>query len=162
MPVLRDGKSSPLFRPIPLKGNITLSGLAEAGASFAVDRAPRGSCVCWGIPFEVADPVLLKDGPVAVTFDAFKSPWLVVMHTADFAPMTIDPFRGVGQLGKHAADYVYIYSDNSEERVSIKRRHQIGGSFSIWGENCFEAVSHSKPRPLPGRRGDTVPNERWG
>ena len=162
MTAITDGASSPLFCPIHLKGNMPISGLAEANVSFAADKIPQGSCVCWGIPFNVADPVLLKDETVTIQFDGFKGPWLVIMHTADFAMVSVEPFRGVGLLGEHAADYVFLYSDNSEERVAIKRRHQIGGFFTLWGENCFEAVSHIKPRPLPGRKDDMVLNDQWG
>jgi hypothetical protein len=162
MTAIIDGKSSPLFRPITFKGNVTVAGLAEAGVSFPPGKVPQGSCVCWGIPLEVTNPILIKDEPVAVSLDAFKSRWLVFMHTADFIPMSADPFKGAGQLGEHAANYVLLYADGSQEQVAIKRRHQIGAFFSMWGENCFEAVSHFKPRPLPGRKGDTVRNEAWG
>jgi len=162
MATIIDGKGSPLFRPIPLESNIAFSGLAEAGVSFSPDMMPRGSCVCWGIPFEVDEPVLMKDEPVTVSLEKLKAPWLVVMHAAEFAMISADPYKCIGYTGEHAADYVFIYSDDSEARASIKRRHHIGGSFSIYGENCFEAVSHFKPRPLPGRKNDMVVNEKWG
>ncbi|RJP16682.1 MAG: hypothetical protein C4520_18030 [Candidatus Abyssobacteria bacterium SURF_5] len=168
MKMIIDGKKSPLFKPVPFRVKNGLSHQARAEESFNLERMPRGSCVCWGIPFEVGDPVLVQDEPVVLSLDAFRSPWLVIMHTADFASISANsegfsiPFKGIGNLGSHAADYVFSFSDGSEERVSIKRRHHVGGFLSIWGENCFEAVSHLKPRPLPGRKIDRVLNERWG
>jgi len=140
----------------------------QADSPLPYEKIPFGSCVCWGIPFEVKEPVLIRQRPVDLSLEPVRSPWLVFLHTADFTFISTNsdgftiPFHGIGQLGLHAADYVFRYADGSEERESIKRRRHIGGSFSIWGENCFEAVSHFKPRPLPGRKDDRVVNERWG
>jgi len=80
--------------------------------------------------------------------------WLVFMHTSDLRPLNagqgglISPMRGDGQLGELAATYVITYDDGSEERVPIRRRYQVGAFQRIWGENCFEAVAHTKPRPV--------------
>jgi hypothetical protein len=41
------------------------------------------------------------------------------------------------------------YEDGFEVRHHIRRRHQIGMFERPWGENCFQAVGHRKPRPLP-------------
>ena len=34
--------------------------------------------------------------------------------------------RGYKRLNEHAADYIMLYTDGSEERAPIRRRHQIG------------------------------------
>ena len=130
-----DGKQSSLLKPLALKGNISFTDLENADITKrmkkALQDAPAGSCVCWGIPFEVKDPVLIKDRAVSVTFDRFKAPWLVFMHTSDFrwyksnSSEFIQSYRRVGLLGEREADYVIQYSDGEEERVAIKRRHQI-------------------------------------
>jgi len=134
----------------------------------ASNQAPKGSCICWGIPFEVEDPVLVKDQPVSVDLTPVKASWLIAMHTADISTEQmnqhgfISSTRGTDPLGEHICDYVMVYADGTEERHSIKRRHQVGAFSSFWGSNCFEAVSHSKPRPLPGGVGESIRNEQWG
>ncbi|MHC5035138.1 MAG: hypothetical protein ACYTFZ_08890, partial [Planctomycetota bacterium] len=65
MPAIKDGPASPLFTPLPVRGNATFAGLERAGLSkemrSRLDDAPRGDCVCWGIPFKVGGrPVLLE------------------------------------------------------------------------------------------------------
>ena len=77
--------------------------------------------------------------------------WLVFMHTSDGVQMddmkmTVADagrggFRGEGRLNEHAANYVVIYEDGSEERAPVRRRHQVGMYQRHWGENCFEAVA---------------------
>ena len=57
-------------------------------------------------------------------------------------------FRGEGRLNEHAANYVVIYEDGSEESIPVHRRHQVGMYQRHWGENCFEAVAAHKPAPL--------------
>ena len=48
------------------------------------------------------------------------------MHTSDVRPDKpnehgfISPMHGIGKLGEHAADYVFVYADGSEERVAIQ------------------------------------------
>ena len=61
-----DGPASDLFSPLTFKGNITLAGLSERMAA-ARSLAPKGACVCWGIPFEIRDPILVKDEPVSIS-----------------------------------------------------------------------------------------------
>jgi hypothetical protein len=76
------------------------------------------------------------------------------MHTSDLQQAVphpsgfFSPMRGEGHLGEHAADYVLLYADGTEARAGIRRRHQIGTFQRRWGENCFEAVTHLKPRPM--------------
>lgn len=172
MPTIVDGPSSSLFTPIRLKGNTTIAALEKAGISDsmtkALNQAPTGSCVCWGVPFEVDNPILIKDETVSVQLESIKAPWLAFMHTADIGGEEwkqhgfISPTRGMDPIGEHVCDYVMVYADGTEERVALKRRHQLGAFRSIWGDNCFESVSHFKPRQLPGQAGELVSNEQWG
>jgi len=160
-PVVRDGPASPNFWPIPLQGNVSFEELAGAGISEAMakalPRAPRGACISWGIPFQIDRPLLLKDHPVTEKLAGLKAGWLAFVHTTDMKPPVADerglirPMRGEGWLAEHVADYVVVYSDGGEVRIPIHRRHQIGMFRPRWGENCFQAVAHTKPfavRPL--------------
>jgi hypothetical protein len=170
MSSFRDGPSSPLFTPVPFKDNVALSQLADAGLSDemsdALENAPKGACVAWGIPFEIGDVAVLKDQDVSVELEPTQAQWLVFMHTSDMRPVVpgpggfISPTRGRGQLAEHAADYVMLYADGREERASIRRRHQLGAFQRGWGENCFEAVAHHKP--LPQRAAHEQLNPDWG
>ncbi|MER8956962.1 CehA/McbA family metallohydrolase [Mesorhizobium sp. M0833] len=80
--------------------------------------------------------------------------WFVFLHTSDIRSLAaasnglVSPMRGSGQLGEHAADYVLIYEDGSEQRAEIRRRHQVGSFQFRWGEQCLQAVTAKKPRPL--------------
>jgi hypothetical protein len=156
MPSVRDGPATSRFAPLVFKGNVGLSTLAGVGISdemsAAVERAPSGDCVAWGIPFTIGDVVALKDEVVSVDLRPTVAQWLVFMHTSDRKPMQFDkffsPMRGEGRLGEHAADYVVFYEDGTEERAMVHRRHQLGTFQRIWGENCFESVAHCKPRPM--------------
>ncbi len=153
-----DGPSSRHFVQIKIKGTLTYDALARAAVSPAMAkaaaRAPRGDCVCWGIPFHLDRPVLLAgDRPVEIRTAAFRAPWLVFQHTSDIRPMPPDAdgfyprSTGVGRLAEHAADYVVLYADGGEVRIPIRRRHEIGAFHRGWGENGFEAVAHHKPYP---------------
>jgi len=131
-------------------------------------HAPKGSFVACGLPFNISKPVLLRKESVTVKIASTKAPWLVFLHTSDMRPMEkdangfISPMRGSGQLGEHAADYVLIYADRTEATASIRRRHQIGAFGRQWGENCFEAVPDSKPRPISTEADDMHPFSQWG
>jgi hypothetical protein len=89
------------------------------------------------------------------------------MHTSDLRPVEPDrngffsPMRGEGQLGEHAADYVMLYEDGTEERATIRRRHQLGAFQRRWGENCFESVVHGKPHPVPASHEQGGPGWGW-
>ena len=162
MPHFQDGPKSTQFAPLPFAGNVPLDELAGAGISpamaRAVEHAPRGACVGWGMPFDVGDVVLVKDQAVSITFSPTPAEWLVFMHTSDVRPMSpgpggfISPMRGEAQLAEHAADYVVLYADGTQERVAIRRRRQLGPFQRRWGENCFEAVAHAKPGPVRASR----------
>ena len=70
MSTVHDGPASPHFKPLPFVGNAgadaaTTAGLSDQMAA-ALDAAPSGNCVCWGIPFEISAPVILTDRPVSV------------------------------------------------------------------------------------------------
>jgi hypothetical protein len=177
MSTMQDGPASPHFAPLPFRGNASLPALAgDAGATpppgmsaemaAALEHAPGGSCVCWGIPFEVGDVLLLADGPVSVEVPPTRARWLVFMHTSDIRPLEpgpggiISPSRGLGHLAEHAADYVIRYAGGKEVRVTIRRRHQLGPFTREWGVNCFEAVAAHKPHPV--RAAQEQPNPRWG
>ncbi|NIQ98920.1 MAG: hypothetical protein GTN78_01770, partial [Gemmatimonadales bacterium] len=89
------------------------------------------------------------------------------MHTSDTRPQEHDSHgfptdrSGLGRLKEHVADYIVVYADGSEERVQIRRRHQIGPFSRNWGENCFQAVAHRKPRPIRPEDGCSAPLG-WG
>ncbi len=158
MPDLFDGPASPHFAPVSFKGNTKISALPGAGlspeAASAVEHAPSGGCVAWGIPFEIGDVIVIKDQPVSVEITPTRAGWFVFMHTSDMRPFETDPrgiaspMRGRGQLGQHAADYFLCYADGSEARAAVRRRYQIGAVQRGWGENCFEAVAQHKPQPM--------------
>jgi hypothetical protein len=156
----QDGPSSSRFSPLAFDGNATLESLKETtGISdrmiAAVEEAPRGACVSWGVPFEIRDVVLIRERPVSISLDPVRIQWLVFMHACDPPPMSVGPggfstpMRGEGQLGVQLANYVIAYSDGTQETIPIRGRFQIGLFQRRWGENCFEAVAHARPRPLP-------------
>ena len=167
---MKDGPSSSHFRPVPFKGNATLSGLRDFGVSSemaqAAVHAPEGQCVSWGIPFEIGEIIAIRDQPVTIEFSPLVARWLVFMHTSDERQIEpgpagfFSPMRGEGQLSEHACDYVLLYQDGAQERVAIRRRHQTGAFRRRWGENCFEAVAHPKPRPVRPPHQQLVPD--WG
>jgi hypothetical protein len=156
---------------LALKGNVPLSKLADADISeemsAALEHAPSDVCVAWGIPFEIGDVVAITCQVVSVELSPTTAQWLVFMHTSDLRPVEpgpggfISPMRGEGQLAEHAADYVMLYADGTEERVPIRRRHQIGAFQRGWGENCFEAVAHHKPYPVCTAHEQLRPGWGW-
>jgi hypothetical protein len=156
--------------PLPLKGNVPLLDLANVGISsemsLALEHAPNSACTSWGIPFEIGDVVAIGQQVVSIELSDTAAQWLVFMHTSDLRPVIhghdgiISPMRGEGQLAEHAANYVMLYADGTEELVSILRRHQIGMFQRTWGENCFGAVPHNKPYPL--RAANVQLTAKWG
>ena len=155
---VRDGPHSSHFSPLPFQGNVSLTELPERPISdemrAALEHAPGGDCVSWGIPFKIDRVALLVDRPLTVRFEPANAEWLVFMHTSDIRPLEwnehgfVSPMRGRGRLNEHAADYVVLFDDGTEERLAIRRRYQIGAFQRQWGENCSEAVSHRRPRPM--------------
>ena len=172
MPTLIDGPGSSLFSPVIFNGDMSTANLKEAGLSermtASLDKVPVGSCVCRGIPFEVNNPFLVRNEDIFVDMEPISANWLVCMHTADIRTETVnrDGFfpatHGLDSLNEHVCDYVFNYADGAEARAEIRRRHQIGAFSSMWGENCFQAVSSQKPRPLPGMPWEENRNVLWG
>ena len=170
MSQFQDGPQSSLFLPVAFKRNVAFSGLADVGISdemaTALEYAPRGDCVVWGLPFEIDDAVVIKEQVFSIDFSPTTAHWFVFMHTSDLSPLEMSPggffspMRGQGQLADHVADYVMLYADGTEERTAIRRRHQIGAFQRIWGENCFEAVAHHKP--YPAHASDEQLKPGWG
>jgi hypothetical protein len=166
----KDGPASPLFSPVPLRGNCSFRDLYLRNISSnmrdAIQFAPKGPAVFWGIPFEIGEIVFLTDREHTVSFEPVGTRWLAFLHTSDLQPLKagpggfISPMRGEGHLNQHAADYWMLYQDGMEERVSIRRRYQVGHFSHRWGENCFQAVSASKPHSL--RAAHEQPNLDWG
>jgi hypothetical protein len=170
MSLYRDGPSSDAFAPLPFKGTVALdmlpgSGISEEMAT-ALEHAPRGEGVAWGIPFYVDQVVLLAEEAVTLQWAPVTLEWLVFMHTSDLRSLEpgpggfYSPMRGQGQLGERAAEYVMLYQDGTEEAVPIVRRHQIGAFQRRWGENCFQAVAHHKPHPIPAAHEQLT--QPWG
>ena len=177
MSTIQDGPRSPHFQPLAFKGHANLGMLAAEPESdrfglsdemlAALEHAPGGACVCWGIPFEIGEALILSDHPVSIEVSLARARWLVFLHTLDVCPAMEDPAGLIspaprsGRLGGHAADYVLRYADGSEARAAIRRRHQIGTFTRFWGENCFEAVAHHKPYPLRGAQEQLAPEWGW-
>src|SRR4051794_24260522 len=79
---LIDGPSSACFQPVLLEGNLRWDAFsAESGFSErmvrAAEFAPSGDAVSWGLPFQIGDPLLVRDAPVAVTVSPLRAGWLV-------------------------------------------------------------------------------------
>lgn len=166
MPRTCDGPASPAFSPVPLRGNASWGDLAALGApttlAAAASEAPTGDCICWGLPFRVVRPVCLTGKPVTVKLPELRAQWVVFLHTADDSPRATDDGvrRGAGLLGELAARYVVVYADGAELELPIRRRHQLGAFRRGWGENCFEAVAHHRPIPVPANH--ERPSAYWG
>jgi hypothetical protein len=166
------GPASPLFKPLDIKGNINISALntsmVSSGMAGAAGHAPSGSSVAFGMPFNIPGKVIyLKNDPFVVDIEPQQGKWIIFMHTSDSHEMkkTAEgfyqkPFRGIGLLNEEIASYIVIYEDGTEVTLSVRQRYQIGMFQQIWGENCIEAVSHNKPRPLSFL--GEMTNDQWG
>jgi hypothetical protein len=154
--MLGDGPWTPNFTAVPLDGNVGFDTLPKAVLSEeileAAAHAPRGTGAAWGLPFTVDLPILIREFPVAATIPETQAEWLVFMHTSDRRPLTANedgffsPMPGEGHLAELAANYVIPYDDGTEVTAPVHRRHQMGAFQRTWGENCFQAVAHQKPR----------------
>ena len=170
MSSFQDGPHSPQFKPLKFTGDIPIAKLAHVGVSRemveALDFAPSGHCVGWGITFEISDLIAIKDKSSTIELEPVFAQWLLFMHTSDLRTLeqthtgSISLMRGEGQLGELAAEYIILYSDGEEIRFPIRRRFQIGTFQRRWGENCFEAVPHQKPHSLMAAHEQTYPD--WG
>ena len=167
-----DGPVSPNFKPLPFAGNMdpddadSLRSLSE-GMRKALEQAPSGSCVVWGLPFEIKRMLLIADQPVTVKLPPTRAGWLVFLHTSDERAVDLNrdgfstsPVRGAGRLNEHAANYVIQYADGSQVGAEIRRRHQVGTYTRGWGENCFQAVEMHKPFSF--RTADEQAGRKWG
>ncbi len=164
-----DGPASPHFKALAFSGFARFEQLRKLPLSSemhaSLGYAPRDSWVCWGIPFQIDTVIPLLDQPQTLT-TRIRARWLVFMHTSDQQPLPADgsgfvrPMTGQGHLGELAARYVVCYADGGEVELPIRRRHQIGAFQRIWGENCFEAVPHHRPRPV--RPHHEQVNDDWG
>ncbi len=104
MPVYQDGSRSPLFTPIRLDGKFAISELGADGVSnemmAALEHAPNGECIGWGIPFDIEDVVVIRDNDVSIEMGSITARWLVLMHTSDLRMIengrgqSISPMRG--------------------------------------------------------------------
>jgi hypothetical protein len=171
-PSLFDGPASSLFEPIPISGNKNIAdintNLVSARMKDAIPSAPMGRGVAWGIPFYIPENVVyLKDKSFQIKTDPFKGPWLLFLHTTDVQQLEEDgngfyerPFKGIGMLNEHIANYIILYEDGTEQTLPIRQRYQIGMFQQMWGENCVECVAHHKPRPVRFHHEQT--NEDWG
>jgi len=168
---MQDGPKTTQFDVVKLKGNGDLAALPRGVTRTMrnnVKEAPTGNCVAWGLPFQIGKPVIIKDELVTVQIAPTRAQWFVFMHTSDMRTQEtnddgfISPQRGLGLLGEHAADYVLVYANGSEERVAIKRRQQIGMIQRRWGENCFECVADHKPHATSNEPDDQYPLGAWG
>jgi hypothetical protein len=155
---VQDGPRSPLFAPVPFAGGIPFAELGGAALSdemqAALEHAPSGDCVAWGIPFLIQNFAVIASEAVSIEIEPTVAQWLVFMHTSDRRLVEpgpggiISPMRGRGQLNEHAADYVMLYQDGTKERAAVRRRYQLGAFQRGWGENCLEAVAYRKPHPV--------------
>lgn len=158
MPVYVDGPASPMFAEVALTGTCAHKDLAadrRFSSAFrdAAHLAPSGACVCWGIPFDAAQPITPGMEGHVIDVRGMRGSWFVFLHTTDVPPQprdptgfTTPPVRGYGGLNEHVADYVLRYEDGTEARQEIRRRRHINPVARPWGENCFEAVPFRKPR----------------
>jgi hypothetical protein len=158
MHAFQDGPRSHHYSPLVLHGNTTFSSmdtsLLTPEMASALEEAPQGSCICWGIPFEIDRLALLAKEPISVTLDPFQSKWLIFMHTSDYVPTQIgsSPLaisrKGQGRDYEIAARYTICYEDGSQVTAPICRRYQISTFQRTWGIPCYEAVVAQKPRPM--------------
>jgi len=163
---------SPDFSPVTLRGNASWEQADQLGlfgeSGNLLTHAPRGAQVFWGLPFRINRPLCLQesDRGTTVTVGDLTAEWLVFAHTSSSRPLVqdrhglIETRTGHGRLMEHAADYVLCYADGSEERLPIRRRHEVGAFATAFGRHCVEAVTHGNPRPLSSPGGDG--SESWG
>jgi len=171
MDAIIDGPATDRFSPLPVSGNCTLSQLKAKGVSpamvNALKHAPQGSCVSWGLPFDIGKTIIfIRDRAVDVSTNPVSAPWIVFLHTSDTPASEknedgfITPMRGMGKLGEAAATYTVQYADGTEATQIIRRRQEVGLFQRIWGENCTHAVAHHKPRPVTSHHEQMHPS--WG
>jgi hypothetical protein len=80
------------------------SDLAGLGISeemrAALEHAPSGACVSWGIPYEIGQIAALAHAPLSLPLNPTTAQWLVFVHTSDRRQVMagpggfISPMRG--------------------------------------------------------------------
>jgi len=157
MNTLKDGPASSLFQPLHIdaKSSIDELDLGAFSTEFATAResAPAGSCVCWGIPFDVDRVAVIVDRPVSLSLASpMVAPWFLFMHTSDLCKEEpnqdgfVPPIPGTGRMSVHAADYVFVYEDGKEKKVAIRRRYEIGPPFHSMIRDPASLGDTGKPR----------------
>jgi len=156
---IKDGPASPLFKPLSYKGSHSQAALKKLNFSKDFKNRlhfmPSGLCTFRGIPFKIQSLIVIKNKALAVKIKNINAPYLIFLHTSDRRKDKINkdgfisPMYGEGKLNEHAANYIVKYSDGSESKFPIKRRHQIGDVTHMWGEECFEAVASRKDHTIP-------------
>ena len=167
---MKDGPRSMHFSPLPFSGNTSLEGLdtrlLTPELAAVLQQAPRGSCVGWGIPFEIDRVALLAQEPLKVTWEPVKAKWFIFMHTSDYVPTQLSssplvgPAKGPGRDKEVAARYTLCYTDKTQVTADVCRNYQIGPFQRHWGVSCYEAVAHRKPFPMRAHHEQTA--RLWG
>ena len=114
----KDGPSSSNFKPLQISSDITVKDLDQLGVSKKMIEknkyAPNGSCVFWGIPFEIGQIVVIKDKPISVTIPQIRAEWFVFMHTSDIQPIKLKEsgflasMTGEGRLNEPAGRFLSV------------------------------------------------------
>lgn len=166
MPAIVDSKPSPEFKPISLVSIYNRNGASFTAEELADERlagkdlALTDENVVRGIPFHLGKSegnniLFLKSETAFIMEMPLTCRHLVFIHTAlpkRDAPGEdgiTRPSRGRIILGDKAADYQLIYEDGSVGSIPIRRRFAIGEMRKDWGDECFEAVSLTKPIAIP-------------
>ncbi|HEY9593791.1 MAG TPA: hypothetical protein VHE79_04895, partial [Spirochaetia bacterium] len=153
-----DGPGSPLFAPLALRveGETATGGSAGVsdGLRGALAGAPRGEHAFRGIPFVLGEPLVVTGRSTRVNVERTEARWLVFLHVADSVPLEagpdglVSPMRGEGRLGERLCTYRVRYGDGTDTVLPVRGRFHVGSFTRRWGENCFEAVPHRKPRTV--------------
>lgn len=88
----RDRPDSSVFRPVSFE-ELARHSDASVELAKAVPFAHSGSCVAWGIPFKIGNPVFLRDQAVTVQIPPTTARWLVFLHASYIRPPPPDQNR---------------------------------------------------------------------
>jgi len=167
---LKDGPRSMLFSPLLFQGNTSLGDLdtrlLTPELAAVLQEAPRGSCVGWGIPFEIDRVALLAREPLGVAWEPVKARWFIFMHTSDYvstqlsSSSLLQPVKGPGRDREVAARYTLLYADGTRVKADVCRNYQVGSFRRHWGISCYDAVAHHKPFPVRSHHEQTA--RLWG
>jgi hypothetical protein len=167
---IKDGPSSKLFSTLPFRGDTSLDNLdtrlLTPELAAVLPEAPRGSCVSWGIPFEIDRVALFARDPLEVTWEPVKAGWFIFMHTSDYIPTKlgssplVEPAKGPGRDREVAARYTLRYADGTRAVAEVCRNYQVGPFQRHWGISCYDAVACHKPFPVHPHHEQTA--RMWG